>query len=188
MDRSIGLALLSAVGALSARAELQLTPTLQENQGDGVTYKQLAFSDGAITITYRAPSNWHYFGNANQLVLRPPNKPQAEATITKIPLSQPVRFDDETVKKLITEITAAVPKESKAITVVSEQRNPIIIDGKETFLVILDYTLIGQAYRRSILFLNRATEQLRFQLTCREVDFEDLQATFFRSQFSWENL
>jgi hypothetical protein len=188
MDRSIGLTLLSGLVVFSARAELQLTPTLQENQGDGVTYKQLAFSDGTKTITYRPPTNWRYFGDPNQLVLRPPNKPQAEATINKIPLSQAVQFDDETVKKLVTEMIAAVPKETKAVTVVSQQRNPVIIDGKDTFLVILDYTLVGQTYSRSILFLNRGTEQLRFQLTCREVDFEDLQATFFRSQFSWENL
>jgi hypothetical protein len=188
MDRSVGLALLWAPVALSARAELQLTPTLQENQGDGVTYRQLAFSDGTQTITYRAPTSWRYFGTANQLVLRPPNNPQAEATITKVPLSQPVQFDDDTVKRLVAEITAAVPKESKGATVVSQQRNPVVIDGKDTFLVILEYTVVNQTYSRSILFLNRGTEQLRFQLTCPKADFKDLQATFFRSQFSWENL
>ena len=64
----------------------------------------------------------------------------------------------------------------------------MLIQGKETFLVTISYAYYGQKYRRSILFLNRGNEQIRSQLTCREADFDGLQAAFFHSQFTWQNL
>ncbi len=90
-----------------------LTPKIAEYELDGVKFKQFAFSDGAKTVTYQAPRGWEYSGNATQLTLRPPKKAQAEATITRIPLSQPGSFDDESLKKLVSEAVAVVPKGSE---------------------------------------------------------------------------
>lgn len=190
MDRSIILWLLNALlaTAISARAELQLTPTLQELEGDGSKFKQLAFSDGEKTVTYQAPIGWDYSGSATQLTLRPPKKTQAEATITRSPLVQPGAFDDEGLKKLVNEVSALVPKGSENVTVISQEKNPLLIDRKETFLVVLGYNLFGQAYNRSVLFLNRGNEQIRFQLVCRQADFKELQKAFLGSQFTWQNL
>ena len=190
MDRSIRLLLLGTLLAVtvSARAQLQLTPTLREFEGDGGKYKLLAFPDGDKTVTYRAPRGWDYSGSVTQLTLHPPNKPQAEAVITRLPLPQPGTFDDETVKKLVDAVVALVPNGSEHVMVISQEKNPLVIDRKETFLLIVGYTFYGQSYRRSILFLNRGPEQIRFQLTCREVDFANLQKAFLGSQFSWQNL
>ncbi len=188
MDRPLGLILLIALLAVSARADLQLTPTVVASPLDGVKIEQLIFKDGDSKITYQAPAGWSYSGSAAQLSLRPPKKPQAEATIISLPLQKPGHFDQESIKKLVEEATALIPQSAQNVKILSQENNPIIIDGKETFLVILNYDLAGQAYSRSVLFLNRGTEQLRFQLTCRAADFQELQAAFFRSQFSWENL
>ena len=171
-----------------AQAELQLTPSLVEREGDGCKFKQLAFRDGEKTITYLSPRGWSYSGSATQLTLRPPNKTQAEANITKIPLSQPGQFDDDTLKKLVTEAVARVPNGSSNVTVESLEKNPLVINRKETFLIVLSYNLFGQAYRRSILFLNREKEQIRFELVCRSADFKELQKAFMGSQYSWDNL
>ena len=76
------------------------------------------------------------------MTLRPPNKAQAEATITRIPLSQPGSFDEESLKKLVSEAIALVPKGSANISVVSEEKNPLMIQRKETFLITLSYTLL----------------------------------------------
>jgi hypothetical protein len=190
MDRSIILKLLGALLAsvVSARAELQLTPTLQELAGDGGKFKQLAFSDGDKTVTYQAPIGWDYSGSATQLTLRPPKKPQAEATISKISLSESGKFDEESLKKVVAEAVALAPKGSENVTVISQEKNPLLIDRKETFLVVLGYNLFGQAYNRSVLFLNRGNEQIRFQLVCRQADFKELQKAFLGSQFTWQNL
>jgi hypothetical protein len=188
MVRSLAAAVTSLVVIVAAQAELQLTPSIAEYELDGVKLKELAFPDGDRKVLYQQPHGWEYSGSAMQLTLHPPNKAQAEATITRIPLSEPGQFDDDTLKKLVAEAVALVPKGSSNVTVESQEKNPLRINDKETFLVVLSYNLSGQAYSRSILFLNRGKEQIRCELVCRAADFKDLQKAFLGSQYSWQNL
>lgn len=188
MVHTLRLLLGSAFFIASAHAELLLTPTVSEYELDGAKLKQLAFPDGSNTVTYQAPHGWECSGSATRLTLRPPNKAQADVTITRIPMPQPGSFDEEGLKKLASEAVGTVPAGSVDITVVSEEKNPLIIQGKETFLVTLTYTFYGQQYSRSILFLNRAKDQIRSQLTCRPADFKELQRAFLASQYSWQHL
>jgi hypothetical protein len=188
MVRSLIAALAGVLCVVSVRADLQFTPGFSQYELDGVKFKQLAFSDGDQVITYQSPRGWDYAGSAEQLTLHPPNKSQAEATIRRVPLPQVGKFDDETLKRLVTEAIAAVPAGSENVTVVSQEKNPLLINRKETFLIVLAYTFSGRGYARSVLFLNRGTEQLRFQLTCRDDDFKELQKAFLGSQYSWHNL
>jgi hypothetical protein len=188
MVRPLILALAGSLLIAPARAELDLTPKLSHYELDGVKFKQLAFSDGSKIVTYAPPRGWDYSGSATQLTLRPPGKSQAEAKITKVALSQPASFDEETVKKLVQKAIASVPPGSTDIQLVSQEKNPLMIERKETFLVTLNYNFYGTAYNRSILFLNRSTEQIQFQLSCRQADFRELQTAFLDSQHSWQNL
>ncbi|MDQ2659748.1 MAG: hypothetical protein M3Y03_04940, partial [Verrucomicrobiota bacterium] len=59
---------------------------------------------------------------------------------------------------------------------------------KETFLVIVSYQLRGKNYKRSLMFLNRDNEQVRFEFVSRATDFNELQRAFLGSMFSWQNL
>jgi hypothetical protein len=188
MVRSLTLVLGGALFIAVAHAELQFTPKVSEYKADGATLKHLEFSDGGKTVTYQAPRGWDFSGNSTQLTLRPPNKAQAEATITRVPLSQPGSFDDESLKKLVSDAVAQVPKGSENISVISQEKNLVMIDHKETFLIALSYSFYGQKYGRSILFLNRGNEQIRSQLTCHEADFKELHGAFLRSQYTWQNL
>jgi hypothetical protein len=188
MVRSLAAAVASLVVIVAAQAELQLTPSIAEYELDGVKLKELAFPDGDKKVLYQQPHGWEYSGSANRLTLRPPNKTQVEATITKIALPEPGSFDDESLKKLVNEAMALVPKGSQDVTVVSQEKNPLMINRKETFLLILHYNLFGQPYNCSILFLNRGNEQIRCELVCRAADFKDLQKAFLGSQYSWQNL
>jgi hypothetical protein len=180
------------VGALfvaSARADLQLSPKISESWVDGAKIKFLAFSDGSDKdVTYGPPTGWECSGSSTRLTLHPPGRPQAEGTIARINLSHPVVFDDETIKKLTAEVLASVPGGSTNVTLVSQEKNPLLIARKETFLVIVSYTFYGENYQRSMMFLNRGNEQVRFQFVSRAADFKDLQAAFQRSQFTWRNL
>jgi len=188
MARPLILAVVGSLLVASARADFDLTPKLSEYELDGVKFKQLAFSDGSQTVTYAPPRGWDYSGSGAQLILRPPSKSQADAKITKVILSGPASFDEETIKKLVQEVMASVPNGSTEMQLVSQEKNPLIIERKETFLVVLSYNLYGSAYSRSILFLNRGNEQIRFQLTSRQSDFKELQKAFLASQYSWQNL
>jgi hypothetical protein len=189
MVRSLIPALGSLFLVCAARADLHLTPRISQYEGDGVKVMHLSFSDGgAKEITYSPPRGWDYSGSANQLTLHPPHKSQAEATIFKVPLSQPGNFDDATVRKLADEALASVPKGATNAQLISREKNPLMIEQKETLLLTLTYNFDGQSYNRSILFLNRGKEQIRFLLTCRQADFTELHKAFLGSQFSWQNL
>lgn len=183
------LALLGALSIASARADLQLAPKVCEARLDGAKVKFLVFSDeSGKDIIYGPPTGWEYSGSTSRFTLHPPGKAQAEGTISRISLNQPAVFDDETMKKLAAEALASVPAGSTNITLVSQEKNPLLIGRKETFLVIVSYTLYGDNYQRSIMFLNRGNEQVRFQFVSRAVDFKDLQAAFQGSHFTWRNL
>jgi hypothetical protein len=172
-----------------AKAELVLTPTVDEYVLDGAKLKQLAFFDGGQKVTYQSPHGWDYSGSATQLTLHPPGKPQAVATITRVSHPEPIRFDDETLKKLVDEAVTLVPKDSTNVGVESQEKAPLRIGRRDTFLLVLSYSLLGQTYNRSILFINRDNgEQIRCQLTCSAADFKNLQKAFLGSQYTWRNL
>jgi len=118
----------------------------------------------------------------------PPNKTQAEATIATISRPDQSQFDDETLKKMVAEVVALVPKDSTDVVVASQEKAPLRIGKRETFLVVISYRLLGNNYDHSILFINRGLEQLRCQLTCQSSDFKELQKAFLGSQYSWQNL
>jgi hypothetical protein len=174
--------------AVSVRAELQLNPRPDEYELDGTKLKQLAFSDGDKKVTYAPPRGWDCSGSGSQLTLHPPKRAQAEAIVTKIGLPKPGTLDDQSQKKLVEEALASLPKGSTDIQLVSQEKNPLQIDRKETFLAVVSYSFYGESYGRSILFLNRGNEQIRFQLTSRQSDFKDLHKAFLGSQYSWQGL
>jgi hypothetical protein len=189
MVPSLRLLLVGAFFIASARADLQLSPRLSESWADGAKTRFLSFSDGSgKDVTYGPPTGWEYSGSSTRLILHPPRKPQADGTITRINVNQPAVFDDETMSKLTAEVLASVPEGSTNVTLVSQEKNPILIAQKETFLVILSYIFYGETYQRSMMFLNRGNEQVRFQFVSHAVDFKDLQAAFQRSQSTWHNL
>jgi hypothetical protein len=183
------LVFVSVLSVASARADLRLSPRVCQTRVDGALVKFLAFSDGSDKdITYGPPTGWEYSGSTSKFTLHPLGKAQAEGTISRISLDQPMVFNDETMKKLATEALASAPEGSTNVALVSQQKNPLLIGRKETFLVIVSYTLYGDNYQLSMMFLNRGNEQVRFRFVSRAVDFKDLQAAFQRSHFTWRNL
>jgi len=183
------LLLLGAFLIASAHADLQLSPRACETWADGAMIKFLAFTDkGGKDVTYDPPTGWEYSGSSTRFTLRPPNTSLAEGTIVKINLSKPAVFDDQTTGKLAAEVLASVPGGSTKVILVSQEKNPVLIGRKETLLITVSYTLYGENYQRSMMFLNRGNEQLRFQFVSRASDFKDLQAAFQRSHFTWHNL
>jgi hypothetical protein len=189
MVRSLTLVVAGAFCIVSAQAELQLTPKVSRYESDGVKIEFLAFSDGGgKEVTYSPPRGWDYSGGATKFTLRPPGKPQAEGAIVRISLDHPAVFDDETIKKLAAEVLASAPGGSTNVTLVSQEKNPFLIAQKETFLVIISYDFYGQSYQRSMMFLNRGNEQMRFQFVSRTADFKNLQMAFQASHYTWRNL
>jgi hypothetical protein len=187
-SRALILIAASTLFLTPAMAELQLTPRITEYELDGVKSKQLAFSNpGGKEITYAPPAGWSYSGSATKLTLHP-GKPQAEATISKIPVPQEAVLDEPEMKKLVEEIVLSVPQGSTNVALLSQEKNPLLINRRETFLVTISYSFFGANYKRAVLFLNREKEQLRFDIVSLDKDFAELQRSFLGSQYTWQNL
>ena len=189
VHRTVTLILLGVLAATLVHADLQFDAKVADYELEGLKLKQLVFADGSgKKITYSPPIGWTWSGSATKLTLRPTRVPQAEGTITRVALSQPGAFDAENVKKLTESALASVPNDSTDVRIVSQEKNPLMIERKETFLVTMSYTFYGEKYGSSTLFLNRGTEQVRFQFVSRQSDFNELQRAFQGSQYSWQNL
>lgn len=189
VTRSLSFVLIGFVFAVSTRADLNLSPKLAEFDGEGMTFQHLVFSDGTgKEITYRQPAGWRYAGSATKLTLHPPSKALAEGRISTVPLSQPQTFSGEAVKLLVQQALAAVPPGSTDAVIISQEKDAARIGGKETFLVVIAYRFYGEHLMSSLMFMNRGSEQIRFQLVSRAADFSDLQRAFLASQFTWYNL
>jgi hypothetical protein len=169
-------------------AELDLSPKFSYYELDGLQFRKLVFVENGREVTYVPPRDWDYSGSATRLILHPPRKAQAEAAITTTSLPSGTGLDEAATNTLVNETLRSVPVGSTHIAVISQERNPLLIAGKETFFVSVTYIFYGETYTRSVLFLNRASEQMRFQLISRSSDFEELQAEFQRSLYSWKNL
>ena len=169
-------------------ADLELTPRVAEYELDGVKLQQLVFSDSGREVTYTPPRGWKYSGGSDRFVLHPPASPSAEATITVTHLAQPGVLDEATIERLSDEALASIPRTATHIAIVTQEKNPLMIERKETLLIVINYDYLDGPRTCSIMFLNRKNEQVRFQLTCRRPDFAQLQRAFQDSHHSWQNL
>jgi hypothetical protein len=189
MDASIRCTLcLVLVFSSCAQAELRFTCQSQEYELDGVKLRQLVFTDAGKRVIYTPPRGWQYFGDEDRLRLSPPSPQPGEGVISRTKLVQPQTFDDATIKRLTDEVVASLPGGARRVGVVSQEKNPLQIERKDTFLVVVKFELYGVPQSRSVMFLNRDAEQLRFQFTSPETSFAKLNKQFFISQFSWQNL
>lgn len=172
-----------------ARAELLFNPQTGIYEMDGFKFERLVVYDGSQKITYSPPTGWRYSGQDDRLKLWPPHIPEAEALITRRKLAEVIPFDEAGIKRLTDEVIAALPPGSRQVNIISQVKDPVIIEQKGTYLCVVEYERSSVLWSRSVLFLNRsATEQLQFQLTSRREDFTKLEKAFQTSQFSWQNL
>jgi hypothetical protein len=171
-----------------AWADLDLTPHGGSYEIEGVKFKNVYFLDGDKKITYTPPKEWTINGGPARLSLQPAGKIQAEATVQKLTLAQPVAFTEEESKLIAEQTLAQLPKGATAATLVSAQVNSMRINAHETCEVTIHYNFFGQACARNLLIVRADKTQLTFALDCRRADYDQLYAAFHASLFSIQHL
>lgn len=172
--------------AASAHAGIDFRISFGETKLDGLIFKHLIFHENGKKIIYEQPAGWNYTGDASRIRLTPPNLSQAQADIEQSPLRAPQNFDEATIKSLQEKTLASVPAGSQKPKLLSEEKNPVLVNGHETYEITVGYQFSGQEFQRSILYLNLPDTQLRFRVTARKDDFEKVHKTFRGSIFSWQ--
>lgn len=177
------------VGTCAARADLDLTPTVETQVLDAMPVKHVVFHDGAKVITYQPPKGWTCEGSHDSAALTIPDYPQARAFIRSAAQVRIPAFDDK-AEKLILDNPALLqlPKGAKDVTLTAVTPNPLVIDSHPTLNIELTYSFFGQKCARSILLVNRNGAEVSFVLDCLAPDFAMLSGRFHRSLYSIENL
>jgi hypothetical protein len=177
-------AVLAFVGQVYAAVDL--TPVVGIREQDGLKFRQLIFKEGATRITYEQPTGWSYTGDANHIRFLPPHTSQAHADIEQAPLPAPQAFDEPTMKVLQEQVLASMPEEALQTSVVSAEKNPLMMSGHETFEVVVSYQIYGTQFVTATLFMNLKETQLRFRVISRKEDFEKIHQLFRGSLYSWQ--
>jgi hypothetical protein len=181
-----------AIGFLAivatAKAGIDLTPAPTEYISEGIKYQKLTFREDQQRVEYDPPPGWSFRGSADRLQLAPTKKRFAEALIEAVPLAGPQPLDEKVGKALEQQFISSLPFGSQFVMVVSEEHNPVLLDGSPTFEVTVAYQLIGEKFLKSALFVILPDTQLIFRLVARKDDFEALHSDFKRSILSWHRV
>ena len=180
------LALISVPFTVAVRGEIDFTPTLQRYMSEGAEYANASFKDGQQNISIAVPRTWNCRGDASRLQFNPPGQPLAEGTIQSMPTKGMVRFDEATVKVLEQQVISTIPSASQGVTVVSQQENPVIINGNLSYEFVVSYQALGKTFLRSVIVVACPDAQLVFRFTAPKTDFDDLNRSFRQSIYSWQ--
>ena len=184
--KTVVLTLLCAT-VLSARAAIELTANVTETTTPmGFKAQYFTFRDQGRAITYEPPRGWSPSGGGGAIKLVPPALTQAYAEIGQVPLPAPQNFDEETIKKLRDSTLASVPPDSQNVTLVSEQRNPVVLNQNHTYEVVISYQAFGQEFMAATIYMNLPDNQVRFRTVARKADFPKVHEAFRGSLFTWQ--
>jgi hypothetical protein len=173
------------LASVTAKAGIDLTPTATEYISEGIKYQKLIFRAEKQRVEYDPPPGWSFRGSTDRLQFTPAKKRFADALIEAVPLAAPQPLDEKTAKALREQFLASLRADSQFVSVVSEEHNPILLDGNLSFETIVAYQLMGEKFVKSALFVNLLDTQLIFRLTARKDDFDALHSEFKRSMLSW---
>jgi hypothetical protein len=171
--------------APAGQGSIDFTPHVAEQTLAGIVFKQLIFHEKDKKIAYEQPRGWSYSADGARLRMTPPDVGQAQGEIDQSSLPKPQNFDEETVKALQQRVVGSVANAQK-MRVTGEQRNPVIINGHETYEVTVEYELYGQQFTSSVIFMNLPDTQIRFRVSARKQDFEKVHKAFRGSLYSWQ--
>jgi hypothetical protein len=177
---------LLAAACATVQAAIEFSSKEEEGSLEGVKFRLLYFKESGKTIGYQPPRGWTVSGGGAGLKMTPPNLSQAQGEISQSPLPAPQLFNEETTKALQEKALASVPQSSEKVALVSEEKSPLKISGKETYGVTIAYSAFGQEFMMNVLFLNLPDTQVCFRTTALKRDFEKVHGAMRGSLLSWQ--
>jgi hypothetical protein len=164
-----------------AFAGIDFTPTAGERTFEGIKFPELYFREKDRKVSYEQPRGWKYSGDSSRIRFTPPDVAQAFGEISQTPLPAPQNFDEPTMKRLQDQVLASLPPDSRNVAILSTEKNPLVINARETFEVTVAYELYSERYHQSVLFMSLPDTQITFRFVARKPDFEKLHRTFRKS-------
>jgi hypothetical protein len=180
---------LSSLLAASALSEcfagpIDFTPSSGQRELEGMVFPQLLFHQDGRVISYEPPRGWVLHGSSSQLILTLPETGLARATVDQVFLPAPQGFDAATIKNLRQIVLGSLPPDAEKVQLLSEEANPVRINGQDSYEIRASYSYFGQDQRISVIFANLGDLQLRFRFAANKKHFDALYRAFRGSLFS----
>ncbi len=163
---------------------IDLTPVTGQRELEGIVFPQLLFHQDGHVISYEPPRGWTCTGGGPHLRLTPPKVFEAQASIEQAALPAPQTFDQATIEQLQQIVLGSLPPNAQNARFAAAESNPIRINQQDSVVITVGYSYFGQEYQTSVIFANLGDVQLRFRISARKEDFEELQRAFRASLFT----
>lgn len=186
MKRASLVCLAVFLTASLSRAEIDFTSFTREYDSEGIRYQEVVFKDDTHPIRMEVPRGWTCRGRKDQLQLAPADVNFAEGLIQVAVLPAPQPLDDAATSAFVQQTLSSVPRDAQAAAVVSQGVNPIILEGHESYGVVLSYIALGQKFRRSAIVVNFPHQRLYLRFSAPETKFEVLNREFEAAVRTWE--
>lgn len=167
------------------RADIDFTPTVNQEISYGEEHFTVSFKDDKRTITMAVPRRWSCRGDASRLQFMPPDQSLAEGIVQAAPPMRTPAFDEATLKAFEAHVVATLPPGSQGVTVVSRMENSVILNQNLSYEFVVSYTTLGQTFHRSVIFVNCPEALLVFRFTAPKAAFANLNNAFNRAVCSW---
>ena len=184
----LSIALLSLLFfVMGARAQkIDFTPIVDKYWSHGAEYSTVSFKDDKRTVTMEVPRKWTCRGDAGRLRFLPPDENFSEGIVEAAPPMRSRVFDEATVKALEAQALSSVPAGSQGVTPISRMENSVILNNQDlSYEFVVSYQTLGQAFQRSVIFVNCPDAQLIFRFTAPKAVFANLNNNFNRTVSSW---
>ena len=184
MRRTLLLLLAASVTRFAIAAPIDFTPASGTRKLEGIVFPQVNFHRDGRTITYEPPKDWAYTGDANHFIVTPPNSLQAQGKFEQTQLQAPQVFDAAALEELRRFVLSSIPADAQDAKIVSEEANPVRINGKDSYEIIATYTYFGQRQQVGVIFASYGDMQLRCRFVAHQADFVPLYRAFRASLFT----
>ena len=155
---------------------------------DGFTKEQLYVrNDERSEVLLTLPARWVRTDGAASLTLVPPDVRNSLVRVEKSPLAPGVEFRAAGLDTYRRRASAGVPQGATNVEAREERENPLPIFGWTSREFTYAYDFFGQAYRRTVVFVNlNAREQIVLTCVAPTGDFDAVREEALEVLRSWQ--
>ena len=170
-------------------AALDLTPRWTDVSIDGVTKKQLYFTDGAKKFMLSTDQETEVSPQLGGTNFRFPKLPDIDFIVLPSKFKPTDAFDEVKLVQYREAARALTPARSRGVETVEEESNPIPINRWKSFRVKLRYTMDSRAYAQEVTFLNVSeADQIVLVTSAPERDWTEATERSWQILRSWQEM
>lgn len=188
--RALVVLLASLTGAVPRVDALDFVLHSRSVQEDGFAREQLFIrNDERSEVLLSLPAQWTRTDSPASLTLVPPDVRNSLVRVEKSALAPNTEFREAGLDTYRRRALADVPQGATGVQCREERDNPLPIFGWKDHEFVFTYEFFGQAYRRSVVFVNlNAREQIVLTCVAPAENFDAVHDVGFDVLRSWQTV